>query len=176
MRHSSPDDGLPADTLTALSRWLLWRVDGLALHEAGSDAVDEITDAVTKCHRIIDRPADRWFAGPCNAELEDGAECGRDLYAVAEKGNVKCTGCGAVYDIAERRTWLLAAAEDRLHDATTIARSVSWLGASPLNAARVRQWASRGRIVAKGHDGNQPLYRIGDAIDLLAASTKGASA
>lgn len=175
VRHSSPDDTLPADNLIALSRWLLWRVDGLALHEAGSDAVDEITDAVAQCHRVIDRPADRWFAGPCNEE-HDGVECGTDLYAKATSGDVKCRSCAAVYDVDSRRAWLLAAAEDRLASAKDLARSVSWLGATPLTADRVRQWASRGRIVAKGHDGASPLYRVGDAIDLMAASPRGGAA
>lgn len=166
VRNSSPYDGLPADNLPALSRWLMWRVDGLALNEIGSEAVDEITSAVAHCRRVIDRSPDKWYAGPCNAG--EAVECGTDLYALASTGGVTCTTCGSVYDVAARRTWLLKAAEDRLADAVTLARSVSWLGAEPLNAARVRKWASRGRIIAKGHDNDKPLYRIGDAIDLLA--------
>lgn len=166
VRNSNPHDGLPDDTLEALSRWLLWMVDGLTFDEIGPDAVDEITDAVAKCYRLIDSRPDKWYAGPCNAELDAG-ECGCDLYANAARGEVKCGNCGATYDVAARRKWLLEAAEDRLADAATLARSVSWLGALPLNAARVRKWAQRGRIVVKGHDGTKPLYRIGDAIDLL---------
>jgi hypothetical protein len=167
VRNSSPSDDLPTDDLVSMSRYLLWRVDGLTLNEIGSDAVDEITSAVAHCHRLIDSRPDRWYAGPCNAET-DGRECGVDLYAKSIKGDVRCEACAAVYDVAARRSWLLAAAEDRLADAATIARSVSWLGTLPLNAARVRKWAERGRIVAKAHDGEKPLYRIGDAIDLLA--------
>lgn len=166
VRNSNPNAGLPADTLGALSAWLLWMVDGLTFDEIGPDAVEEITDAVAKCYRLIDSRPDKWYAGPCNAELESG-ECGSDLYANAAQGDVKCGNCGAVYDVVARRKWLLDAAEDRLADAATLARSVSWLGALPLNATRVRKWAERGRIVAKAHDGNRPLYRIGDAIDLL---------
>lgn len=168
VRNSSPDTNMPADNLPALSRWLMWRVDGLMLNEIAPDAIDEITNAVAHCHRVIDTPPDKWYAGPCNAELPSG-ECGYDLYAKAAIGEVKCGGCGAKYDVAARRKWLLEAAEDRLADAATLARSVSWLGALPLNAARVRQWASRSRITAKAHDASgKPLYRIGDAIDLLA--------
>lgn len=167
VRNSSPSPDMPADNLPALSRWLMWRVDGLTLHEIGPDAVEEITSAVAHCHRLIDARPDRWYAGPCNAE-GDGRECGVDLYAKSASGDVRCETCGATYDVVARRSWLLEAAEDRLADAATIARSVSWLGALPLNATRVRKWAERGRIVAKAHDGDRPLYRIGDAIDLLA--------
>lgn len=162
--HQSPNDGLPEDNMRSLSAWLLWRVDGLARHDIGPEAHDEITDAVAACHRIIDRRPDRWYAGPCVVE-----DCGADLYAKSQRGRVTCRDCGAAYDVAERREWLLSEAEDRLANSHDIARAVSWLGAEPLTAERVRKWAQRGRIVAKGHDGRGPLYRIGDAIDLLAA-------
>jgi hypothetical protein len=158
---------LPADNVPAMSRWLMWRVDGLLLHEIGPDAVEEITDAIAKCKRLIDVRPDKWYAGPCNAETND-IECGVDLYAKAASGDVTCSTCAATYDVAARRTWLLGAAQERLADAATLARSVSWLGSKPLNAARVRKWAERGRIVAMEHEGTKPLYRIGDAIDLLA--------
>jgi hypothetical protein len=177
VRHSSPrtrDLDEHDDNLPALSRWLLWRVDGLTWHEIGPEAVDEITDAVAECHRMIDRRPDRWYAGPCTAETEDG-HCGADLYARRATGEVKCRECGAVYDVESRRRWLLDEAEDRLADAATVARAVSWLGAEPLNPERVRKWAERGRIAIKGHDGKRPLYRIGDAIDLLAGDTTRAS-
>lgn len=178
VRHSSPrvrplDEH--DDNLVALSRWLLWRVDGLTLHDIGPEAVEEITDAVAECHRIIDRRPDRWYAGPCTETTDDLRECGADLYARRTVGEVRCRDCGAVYDVEKRRRWLLDEAEDRLADAATVARAVSWLGAEPLNPGRVRKWAERGRITAKGHDGRRPLYRIGDAIDLLASDTTRAS-
>lgn len=163
VRNSDPRTGLPADTLPAMASWLTWRIDGLALHEAGDQAVSEIARDVEACRRLIDRRPDHWYAGPCN-------ECGADLYAVAKTGMVTCE-CGLTYDVGARRDWLLAEAEDRLADANTIARAVSWLGAQPLSPSRVRKWAERGRIVAKGHDGRSPLYRVGDAIDLLADDT-----
>src|SRR4051812_39492595 len=40
-RNSSPHQEIPDDTLPAISRWLMWRVDGLALDDIGPDAVDE---------------------------------------------------------------------------------------------------------------------------------------
>lgn len=173
VRHSSPRTRpLDAhdDHPTALAGWLLWRVDGLTLLDIGAEAVDEITDAVATCRRVIDRRPDRWYAGPCTHE-DDGEMCGADLYARHATGTVTCRVCGSEYDVAERRAWLLAEAEDRLADASTVARAVSWLGAEPLTPDRVWKWAERGRIAVKGHHGKRPLYRIGDAIDLLAGDT-----
>ena len=68
---------MPDDNLPALSRWLLWRVDGLALHDIGPEVVVEVTSAVAHCHRLIDRPADRQYLGVC-----DVCQSGR-LYAKA---------------------------------------------------------------------------------------------
>lgn len=174
VRNQSPLDGLPADNLQAMSGYLLWRVDGLTLHDIGLEAVDEITNAVAECERLIDRRPDRWYAGPCTNQPVEGldATCQADLYAKRATGSVECRQCGAVYDVAQRRTWLLAEAEDRLADATTVARALSWLGAEALTPARIWKWAERGRIVVKGHDGKRPLYRIGDAIDILANDTQ----
>lgn len=167
-------EDIPEDTLAAMSRWLLGRVDGLGQHELGPDAVAAVVSAVDAGRRIIDNPPERWFAGPC-------AECGADLYAERRHGPVQCPECGQSHDIDEIRDRLLAEAEDRLASATDIARAVSWLGAEPLTPARVWQWAKRGRIIARGHAPGAggppvPLYRVGDAIDLLAASTHHASA
>lgn len=163
--HQSTTVALPRDNSMSMSRWLMWRVDGLGFVELGSDCVNEIVGNVRAGKRIIDRPAESWFAGPCD-------QCEEDLYAKAQTGAVQCRNCEKTYDIAERREWLLAEAEDRLANATEIARAVSWLGSLPLTPDRVWKWAERGRIVAHGHDGRSPLYRIGDAINLLAAGTR----
>lgn len=171
VRNSSPHALWPKDDPVSMSRWLLWRVDGLAFHEAVGEVLAEIEDAVAQCSRIVDRRPDRWYAGQCTTDLDDGATCYADLYAKARTGVVVCQACKAAHDVEKRREILLAAAEDQLADAATISRAVSWLGAEPLTASRVRKWAERGRILAKGHDGTRPLYRIGDAIDLLARDT-----
>jgi hypothetical protein len=90
VRSSDPRDGLPEDTLTAMSRWLLWRVDGLAFNEAGSEAVDEITYAVTQAVKAIDLAPERQYVGPCS--------CGRDLYRKPGAPKVKCRACATEYD------------------------------------------------------------------------------
>lgn len=163
IRHSSPSEKAPADDY-ARARWLHWRVDGMTLHPEGWQISSRITDAVEACRVAVDLPPERWYAGPC--------ACGTDLYALNRSGPVECRGCGTTYDVSQRRDWLLGEAEDRLLNAADLARAVSWLGAEPLTPGRVRKWASRKRILARGHDGAHPLYRVGDAIDLLAEDTR----
>jgi hypothetical protein len=155
---------LPEDHPAAVARWLLGSVTWLRHHRAGADAVDEITSVVHKMRYIIDRPPGRWFAGPCD-------KCERDLYAVDGAASVDCRDCDLVYDVADRRAWLLGQAQDRLLTAAELARAVSWLGSEPLTAERVRKWAERKRIVSHGttvHRGNEiPTYLVSDAIDLM---------
>lgn len=160
---------LPEDHPAAVARWLLNHVTWLRHHKAGAEAVEEITSVIGQVWRVVDRPAGRWFAGPC-----DG--CERDLYAKDGADSVHCRDCDLVYDVGARREWLLEQANDRLVTAAELARAVSWLGTEPLTADRIRKWAERKRIVAKGHTyhrGNQiPTYLVRDAIELMAQDAR----
>lgn len=155
-------------TPAALSRLLLRHLDHFALDPAGPDLVDQLHRVAYRAGRIIDNRPEAWYAGPCEI-------CKRDLYAHTRRGTIACPDCGRTYDVEARRDWLLGEAEDRLANAVTVAQAVSWLGAQPLTPTRIRKWAERGRLVPRGHDGRSPLYRVGDAIDLLAADTRRAS-
>jgi len=163
-RRSRP----PRDDVASCCRYLLGHADWIRTKDWAPEILDELDALEAQLRRIVDRPADKWFAGPC-----DG--CDRDLYAKVGAKSVDCKECDRVYDIAIRRAALLAEAEDYLANATELARAVSWLGSEPLTAARVWKWAERGRITVKGHQeirGKQiPQYRIGDALDLLAIDT-----
>jgi len=158
----------PADTVASCCLYLLGHADWIRTQHWAPEILDELDDLEAQLRRMVDRPADKWFAGPCDV-------CKRDLYAKVGARTVECADCDRVYDIAVRRAALLAEAEDYLANATELARAVSWLGSEPLTAARVWKWAERGRITAKQHveiRGKQvPQYRIGDALDLLAIDT-----
>lgn len=175
--NQSPDQTLPAPELVPMSRWLLWRLDGLALVDIGPEIIDELTNAIAKCRRVIDRPADKLYAGRCDSEYDAGegqiVTCPEDLYVRVGAKVVNCQTCGTPSDIPQRRARLLKEAEEVLATAVEISRAVSWLGTEPLTADRVRQWASRDRLLARGHDKDgRPMYRVGDAIDLLSGTTK----
>jgi hypothetical protein len=104
---------IPEDNLPAISRYLLWRVDGLALLDIGPEAVDEITDAVAKCHRLIDRRAEKMYAGKCSSETDDGP-CPEELYVIVMSGEVgmvttltradRCDRCGAAAQVRVEMT------------------------------------------------------------------------
>lgn len=179
---------LPADTLPSCCAYLhrfLFRIAGA---EWAAEMLDELLDLERRLRRFVDRPVERWYAGPCTAgmrALEATWFCGAELYAELGKPDVVCPNrdCGTRYDVAERRTWLLAAAEDRLENAVTIARAVLVLGQADSTetqlAGRIRQWARRRRIVARAdrtlEGKTQPLYRVGDVLDLLAEDARHAA-
>lgn len=157
---ADPDDQSPDDDLAAMAGWLSSCHGALIRHPAAEEAHGEITEAVRQAERAIDARAERWYAGPC--------QCGEDLYARPGAALVTCHACAEQYDVAERRSYLLAAAEDTLAGATLIAQALTSLG-QPVTPDRMWKWAERGRIVKRGTDlRGKPLYRVGDVIDLLA--------
>jgi hypothetical protein len=153
----------PADTVEAMSSWLLWRIDGIAGQPWAADAM-RLAQLTSRAEYVIDRPPEKTFAGPCG-------DCGRDLYAQHGAVIVTCT-CGEQYDLAERRAWLLRVVDDRLATAVEIARALTSLDV-PVTAERIRQWSHRDRLVSSGHDRlGRPLYRVGDVVDLLVETRK----
>jgi hypothetical protein len=155
---------LPADDVVSCCRWLLWYPKLIRCADFGPEILDEITHLELRL-RDFCHPVAQWYVGPC-----DG--CQRDMYARTGAAEVTCRECDLVYDVAARRTSLLEQARDQLVNAATLSRAVSWLGGLPLSQDRIRQWAHRKRIVARPAGQNGPLYRVGDALDLLAVETQ----
>lgn len=150
----------PPDTLAGLAAWLQPRVGWLRHHAAAAEAHDEIVEAVRAARRVIDRPADRLYAGPCD-------ECGGDLYARPGALAVECRPCELVYEVEARRAWLLAALEEHLATTIEISRALTSL-AQPVTPAAIRGYAHRGQLIPRGvNDRRHPLYRLGDVLDIL---------
>ena len=155
----------PADTPASMAAWLSARHSALTGHAAAKEAHGEITAAVRAAQRAIDRPPGRVYAGPCT-------QCSTPLYATAGAPTVTCRSCGTGHSVEERREWMLDALQDHLAPAHQVAHILAQLVA-PVRPDRVRQWAARGRIVPHGRDAaGRPLYRVGDALELLLATTR----
>lgn len=165
VRNASPHPGLPADNLPALSRWLLWRVDGLSLLDIGPEAVDEITDAVKRAHRQVDRPADRQYLGNCDICPE-----GR-LYARPGGSWARCDTCDQATEAQAIRDRMLRELDDRLCTAAEIAHLSTYLGLVADRETvrkRINQWASRGKLVEHASFSDEPTYRFGAVYEMLA--------
>lgn len=115
----------PADTLTAMARFLHRRAEWLRHHELAVDAVDEITQAVRDAARVIDAPANRttFPVGPCPEVDADGVMCPGEVRAFIPASEdiparMECSWCHKVY---ETHQWLQAGKRilRRAEDATT---------------------------------------------------------
>lgn len=173
----------PRNTVPSMCSYLARQFRWILLERWAPVMLDEWLDLERRLTRMVDRPADRWYAGPCTVGQDDlsyAPLCGADLYASLDQDRVTCHECGWTYDVAGRRAWLLAAAEDRWETASTIARAVVVLadyqqGETRL-VRRISDWRARGRIqvrdVTPVQGKSRPRYRIGDVLDLIAADTR----
>jgi hypothetical protein len=157
----------PADTLAAMAGHLAANLEWLRHHPAAAECVDELCRAVAAARYAVDRPRERLYAGPCWRDV-DGGECPGELYAVLGAAEVACPVCGWLFEVAERRAWLLEAARDVLATATLVSAALSRLDLA-VTPERLWKWRERGRIFNHSAPGDDPTYRVGDVIDLLDA-------
>jgi hypothetical protein len=164
------------DTVQALSTYLLAALPTLRHLPEVTQLADEV-DAITRlAAKVIDRPAEQTYFGPCGAieYWPDGepilcaARCPADLYGPDDAKQLTCGKCAAEHDVTTVRAYLLSEAEDQLVTAADLSKFLSAYG-EPLTAERIRQWASRGLLLSHGKDRvGRPLYRVSEAIDRLA--------
>lgn len=173
LRGSDPQEGWPDDTVPAIAKWLLWRVDDMALTDWMPDLVIELIKVELDALRVIDRPVDAKFLGLCDEEIE-GQVCNGPVYAKGNDPIGKCRACNTDYDAAGCRDRLEQRLDDRLCTAAEIARLTTYLG---LRASRERvrktlnQWAKREPMLVKQHDAEgTTMFRYGDVRGRLSAA------
>lgn len=171
---SDDPERYPTDTLEAMAAWLLGRLDDIARHEAADDMHAEITDTAARIRYVIDRPADRLYAGTCGTSFAEQHICAEPLYAHPGAAVVRCIDCGTVHDVATRREGMLQRLDDRLVTAAEFARLATYLiadiGRSREQTRKmVNLWHHRGLLERHSDDreGN-PLFLFGEAKLLLA--------
>jgi hypothetical protein len=151
----------PFDTLQALGPWLAAQVGWLRQQLDGPDGIDEMTAALRNVVRVIDRPADRKYAGPCTGTItyDDGLarDCDGELYAHPGASTIPCPQCGANYDVADRRAWLLEQIDDMAFPPSGLATVLNGLGV-PVTAAQIRGWVHRGTLVPTTERDGRKLY------------------
>jgi uncharacterized Zn finger protein (UPF0148 family) len=157
----------PRDNVPAVCRYLLGQADWIRTQHWAPEILDELTDTAEQLRRMVDRPADKLFAGYCD-------ECQGPLYAKVGAFEVACKTCGTSYSVKDRRDAMWAEAQDHNGTAAEISRAISWLGELPLSADRIYKWVERKRLTERGHVTYRgrlvPIYRIGDVAALAAAS------
>lgn len=156
VRHQSPKSGPPSDDPAAMSRWLMWRIDGLAFVDMAHQFTDDVVKAFSDCRSAIDRKPERQYAGPC--------ECGADLYCKPGETDATCKECSRSYEAEALRVWMRSQVMGRL---VTVKEGAALLGrmdlAVPLRTLRF--WTTKGWVPA--HSTNSDgvaLYLFDDMI------------
>lgn len=154
----------PADDPSACARWLRDALGAIRFADSAGDLLDQVHVVVRIAWRVVDRPAPRCYAGPC--------DCGADLYGDPTAPRLRCGGCGATFATGDRRAWVLDALREHLATAAEIAAGVGELYGEQINRKRINQWHHRGRLTERGVTlgAADPLFRIGDVLELAAAS------
>lgn len=174
IRHQSPHTDVPntdgeRDPI-ALSRWLMWRVDGLLLVPAFPDIIRAAMHTEAKAYAAIDTTASLQYLGVCTSK--NGAEtCGGAVYALPGQAWGRCRVCRTQYNTQASRGCLDEALAGMLCSAAEIAHLATYLGL-PVKRDQVRklvnQWHRRGRIAPHSTDDQgAPLFNYGDVRVLL---------
>ena len=161
-------------TIAAFARNVAWLADQtnlIRLRPWAPAMAADIRQAVAAGWRAIDRPENRWYAGPCGAEnrTPDGAliECGWTLWARIDQLTITCPQCRTPWRVDERREWLLSAADDVHETAPAIASALTIMLRVRVSPATIRWWASNGDLAPVGERGTAKLYRVGDVLTLI---------
>lgn len=164
----------PRDTVSDMCSYLMRQLRFITQERWADEILDEFTDLETRLARMVDRPADRWYAGKCSAQHDAGngktVICEAELYAKADKGHVDCRVCGERHDIKTRRELLLNEAREVLVTATEAAGALlAWTdydGSMQKLIDRITKWRERGLLSSRGHamvkGQDRDLYRLGD--------------
>ena len=155
IRRSVPAEPTVPGRCAYLARWSDW----LRVSPEGPQALDELAYVEQQLRRLVDRPAVRWYVGPCQT-------CGRALYASASASVVTCGACASDHDVAVRRAWLLEQARDRRVVMPELCGLLVRVAGLRVSASAIRGYVHRGRLTAERVNG-QTVYRIGDVLDVL---------
>ncbi|MEU4386783.1 hypothetical protein [Promicromonospora sp. NPDC023805] len=155
----------------AIGPWLARQVPFLRAHHEGAERVEYLLAVLGQAARVVDRPPDRVYLGPCVGHIgvDDGSEvrCTEELYAVESRPEFTCPRCGWIYQLAERRAHLLGLTTGLQLGATDCARALAGLGLD-VTASRVRDYASRHLIEAVEDKYGNAVRVRGHAVYLVA--------
>lgn len=135
---------------------------------------DEMVDNERRLRKLVDRPADRWYAGKCSIGTDD-EHCTAELYALEGSATIVCPACDYIHDVSTRRDFLLREARSYLVTATEAARAlISWTDYDGIESnlvKRIDKWRDRDRLevadVTSLNGRDRHLYRLGDIQDLM---------
>lgn len=180
----------PATPIEQAAVWMACYPHQLRAHEAAGEMLAEITDALTELRRIVDRPAELRYLGPCPGQLHDGVPCEFGLRAEPGETWVRCGRCNTQHSVPDLQAKARGIAEDQLYTlfemrsvlaavGTVVSKQTLhwWANGRKENRLEPRGWqhADGGRVRITDHqisERDRQVYRLGDALALAARDEK----
>lgn len=177
----------PATPLEQAAVWMACHPHQLRAHEAAHEMITEIVGALTALRRVVDRPAEMNYLGPCRTVLDGGQDCGFVLRAERGKTDVQCGRCKEIFYVADLQAKAREIAEDRLYTRREMhgvlaaigtrvpPRTLTWWvsnrGETRLEPRGWKHEDAHGVVRITDHqisEDDQQVYRLGDALALAA--------
>lgn len=170
-RHCCEERGIDyaGNGLAALCGFLAGQVDWLRYRPEADEAFSGIRSACRQVERLVDTRPDVWYAGPCSE-----ADCQGELYPLSGAASVACPECGAAYDTADRKRWLLEEAQEAWGNAAWLSAALTMLGVRCTDSM-IRGYAHRGRLAPHPEPDGRGYrrYRLGSVLELVTADMAG---
>lgn len=165
--HGTP---APADTIAAMAQLLHSQLAVVRVAEWGDSAIEEIRHHVARVRHIVNRSAERVFAGLC-------PDCANPVYAPSDHSWARCRveGCeGRVDDIEERREASVCAAREaapeRRLSVAEAAMAARAMGHGVTDRG-IRKAVAEGRIVPVAVK-PKLVVRLGDVLGMAARKAR----
>lgn len=160
-----------------VARWVNRNMSTLKLMESAGIAYREISSSVRRACTVVDRPPDLVTYGVCGNPGNDQAECTEYLYALPADVEVSCRRCKTVYDVRERRKWMLDYVSGMFGTTSEVSAYLTLAGMK-ISVDAVRALARRHKSIqpvgmAPSASGKAvPLYRFSDVIAAISVRYK----
>lgn len=154
---------MPAEdrrSVAGLAGWLREHVMDLAQIEPARDAYDEIRELHRKAMRMVDRPEEQEFVGPCQSDV-DGVECS-GVYARRGADTKNCVSCGVCVDIPAVMAATHETLVGRQYTERELVQALKVVLRRTVPRQTVRRWVVDGKLE------RQPsgLFELGPALEL----------
>ena len=157
---------------------LLEHIPEIRRHGAVAELVEELGKVIGKARRVIDRPVDMRYVGPCLAPV-GGGQCGNDLYVGPGSETVRCTECGTTHEVANRPAELLEASQDYIVTVRQASQYIGYFGGAVVSQKTIRAWIDRGLLATRPGPTEERHIQLGELYEVLmkraAKATRGAA-
>ncbi|WP_405490427.1 hypothetical protein [Nocardia sp. NBC_00511] len=190
IRHAPDALAAPATAVEQAAVWMACHPHELRAHEAARDMLTEIAGALEELRKVVDRPLELNYLGPCPTWLDSGYECGFVLRAERGQTSVRCGRCREQFDVSELQAKARLIAEDKLYTLAEMRGVLAAVGV-PVSKQTLHWWANgrkTDRLEPRGwqhvddrgtritdhqiSDRDKQVYRLGDALKLAQGDEK----